>query len=34
MSNMFKTALLLAVLTAMLVVIGGAVGGQQGMLVA
>jgi len=34
MSNMFKTALLLAVLTALLVLIGGAVGGQQGMLVA
>jgi heat shock protein HtpX len=34
MSNMFKTALLLAVLTAMLVLIGGAIGGQQGMLVA
>ncbi len=34
MTNMFKTALLLAVLTAMLVVIGGAVGGQQGMLIA
>lgn len=34
MSNMFKTALLLAVLTALLVMIGGAVGGQQGMLVA
>ncbi len=34
MSNIFKTGLLLAVLTAMLVVIGGAVGGQQGMLVA
>ena len=34
MSNMFKTALLLAILTAMLVFIGGAVGGQQGMLVA
>ncbi len=34
MSNMFKTALLLAVLTAMLIVIGGAIGGQQGMLVA
>jgi heat shock protein HtpX len=34
MSNMFKTALLLAVLTAMLVLIGGAVGGRQGMLVA
>ena len=34
MSNMFKTALLLAVLTAMLIVIGNALGGQQGMLVA
>ena len=34
MSNMFKTAMLLAVLTAMLVLIGGAIGGQQGMLVA
>jgi heat shock protein HtpX len=34
MSNMFKTALLLGVLTAMLVLIGGAIGGQQGMLVA
>ena len=34
MSNMFKTALLLAVLTALLVLIGGAIGGQQGMLVA
>jgi heat shock protein HtpX len=34
MSNMFKTALLLAVLTAMLVVIGGAVGGRQGMVMA
>jgi heat shock protein HtpX len=34
MSNMFKTALLLAVLTAMLVLIGGAIGGEQGMLVA
>ena len=34
MSNIFKTALLLAVLTAMLVLIGGAFGGQQGMLVA
>jgi heat shock protein HtpX len=31
---MFKTAVLLAVLTAMLVVIGGAIGGQQGMVVA
>jgi len=34
MSNIFKTGLLLAVLTAMLVLIGGAVGGRQGMLVA
>ena len=34
MSNMFKTALLLGALTALLVLIGGAVGGQQGMLVA
>jgi len=34
MSNIFKTGLLLAVLTAMLVVIGGAIGGQQGMVMA
>ena len=34
MSNVFKTGLLLAVLTAMLVLIGGAMGGRQGMLVA
>ena len=34
MSNIFKTAILLAVLTAMLIVIGGAVGGRQGMLIA
>ena len=34
MSNVFKTGLLLAVLTAMLVLLGGAVGGQQGMLIA
>ena len=34
MSNMFKTALLLGVLTALLVLIGGAIGGRQGMLVA
>jgi heat shock protein HtpX len=34
MSNVFKTALLLAVLTAMLVLLGGAMGGQQGMLIA
>ncbi|MBI3028673.1 MAG: zinc metalloprotease HtpX [Candidatus Rokubacteria bacterium] len=33
-SNMFKTALLLGALTVLLVLIGGAVGGQQGMLVA
>ena len=34
MSNIFKTALLLGVLTALLVVIGGAVGGQRGMVIA
>ena len=34
MSNVFKTAILLALLTAMLVLLGGAVGGRQGMLVA
>src|SRR5712691_9087372 len=34
MSNMFKTGLLLAVLTAMLILIGGAIGGRQGMMVA
>jgi heat shock protein HtpX len=34
MSNIFKTGLLLAVLTAMLVVIGGAIGGQHGMIIA
>jgi heat shock protein HtpX len=34
MGNMFKTALLLMILTAMLVLIGGAFGGQQGMLIA
>ena len=34
MSSVFKTGLLLAVLTAMLVLAGGAIGGQQGMLVA
>jgi heat shock protein HtpX len=34
MSNIFKTALLLGALTALLVLIGGALGGQQGMLVA
>jgi len=34
MSNIFKTGLLLAVLTAMFVLIGGALGGEQGMIVA
>jgi len=34
MSNIFKTALLLAVLTIMLVFLGGAIGGRQGMVVA
>ena len=34
MSNIFKTGLLLAVLTAMLILIGGALGGQQGMVIA
>ncbi|HEV8641580.1 MAG TPA: zinc metalloprotease HtpX [Methylomirabilota bacterium] len=34
MSNIFKTAMLLALLTVMLVLIGGAIGGQQGMVVA
>src|SRR5467141_4614725 len=34
MSNIFKTVLLLAVLTVMLVLIGGAIGGRQGMLIA
>jgi heat shock protein HtpX len=34
MSHIFKTGLLLAVLTAMLVVLGGALGGEQGMVVA
>jgi heat shock protein HtpX len=34
MSNVIKTAILLALLTAMLVLLGGAVGGRQGMLVA
>jgi heat shock protein HtpX len=34
MSNMFKTAILLGLLTAMLVLIGGAIGGRQGMFVA
>jgi heat shock protein HtpX len=34
MSSVFKTGILLAVLTAMLVLIGGAFGGRQGMLIA
>jgi heat shock protein HtpX len=34
MSNVFKTALLLAVLTALLVLLGGAIGGRSGMTVA
>jgi heat shock protein HtpX len=34
MSNVFKTGLLLAVLTAMLVLLGGALGGRQGMVIA
>src|SRR5256712_9190972 len=34
MANVFKAGLLLAVLTAMLVLIGGAIGGQQGMMIA
>ena len=34
MSNIFKTGLLLAVLTAMFVLIGGAIGGEQGMILA
>src|SRR2546427_450321 len=34
MSNIFKTGLLMAFLTAMLVLLGGAIGGQQGMMIA
>jgi heat shock protein HtpX len=34
MSNVFKTGFLLALLTAMLVLIGGAIGGRQGMVIA
>src|SRR5262247_474503 len=34
MSNVFKTGLLLAVLTAMLILLGAAIGGQQGMVIA
>jgi heat shock protein HtpX len=34
MGNLFKTAVLLAALTSLVVLIGGALGGQQGMLIA
>src|SRR5262245_39895783 len=34
MGNYFKTAVLLAALTCLVVLIGGALGGQQGMLIA
>src|SRR5205085_6064281 len=34
MGNFFKTAVLLAALTCLVILIGGAIGGQQGMLVA
>src|SRR5678816_87751 len=34
MGNLFKTAILLAALTCLVVLIGGAIGGQQGMLIA
>jgi len=34
MSQIFKTALLLGILTVLLIVIGGAIGGQSGMLMA
>jgi len=34
MANMFKTAVLLAALTSLVVLIGGAIGGQQGVLIA
>jgi heat shock protein HtpX len=34
MGNIMKTAVLLAVLTALLILIGGAIGGEQGMLIA
>lgn len=34
MGNFFKTAVLLAALTCLVVLIGGAIGGQQGMLIA
>jgi heat shock protein HtpX len=33
-SNVLETALLLVVLTVMLVLLGGAIGGRQGMLIA
>ena len=34
MGNLFKTAVLLAALTSLVVLIGEVVGGQQGMLIA
>src|SRR6185436_17346810 len=34
MGNLFKTAILLAALTCLVILIGGAIGGQQGMLIA
>lgn len=34
MGNLFRTAVLLAVLTSLLILIGGALGGQQGMVMA
>src|SRR5262249_52808846 len=34
MGNLIKTGVLLAALTSLVVLIGGAVGGQQGMLIA
>jgi heat shock protein HtpX len=34
MGNLFKTGILLAALTCLVVLIGGAIGGQQGMLIA
>ena len=34
MSNMFKTALLLGVLTALLMLLGGAIGGRHGVMIA
>ena len=34
MANLIKTGFLLAVLTCLLVLVGGAIGGQQGMTIA